>query len=151
MPYWHRERLAIKYSHTGGYKQYTFAAYCMPILGMSCSSAISIHAWVFFAYDCISILNRPVLRKLQCTLECKWLILCTLGYHGATQWLRAGENWNRTGKTLLKQPHTGMPQEKLIWNFPTLGCHWRIYNFCSLHWNTTEGTVTAHTCPDKAD
>ena len=29
----------------------------------------------------------------------------------------------------------------------TLGCHWRNSNFCSLHWNTTGGTVIAHTRP----
>ena len=41
-----------------------------------------------------------------------------------------------------------MPLEKLSWIWPTLGCHWRNSNFCSLHWNTTGWTVTAHTCPD---
>ena len=57
-------------------------------------------------------------------------------------------HWNTTGKILLKQPRTGMPLEKLSWNRPTLGCHWRNCNFCSLQWNTTGGTVTAHTGPD---
>ena len=40
-----------------------------------------------------------------------------------------------------------MPLEKLSWKCPTLECHWRNSNFCSLHWNTTGGTVTAHTRP----
>ena len=58
-------------------------------------------------------------------------------------------HWNTTGKTSLKQPHTGMPLEKLSWIRPTLGCHWRNSNVSSLHWNTTTGgTLTAHTRPD---
>ena len=36
-----------------------------------------------------------------------------------------------------------MPLEKLSWIRPTLECHWINSNFCSLHWNTTGGTVTA--------
>ena len=40
-----------------------------------------------------------------------------------------------------------MPLEKLSWNCPTLRCHWRNSYFCSLHWNTTGGIVTAHTRP----
>ena len=56
-------------------------------------------------------------------------------------------HWNTTGKTMFKQPHTGMPLGKLSWNRPTLECHWRNCNFCSLHWNTTGGIVTAHTRP----
>ena len=42
-----------------------------------------------------------------------------------------------------------MPLEKLSWSCPTLGCHWRNSNFCSLHWNTTGRTVTAHTPVSK--
>ena len=38
-------------------------------------------------------------------------------------------HWNTTGK--------------LSWNCPTLGCHWRNFNFCSLYWNTTRETITA--------
>ena len=70
-------------------------------------------------------------------------------------------HWNATGMPLvdpvytgtplekkLKQPHTGMPLEKLSWIRPTLGCHWRNSNFYSIHWNATGGTVTAHTRPD---
>ena len=57
-------------------------------------------------------------------------------------------HWITTGKTYLKQPHTGMPLVKLSWNRPQLGCHWTNFNVCSLHWNTTGGTVTAHTRPD---
>ena len=34
-----------------------------------------------------------------------------------------------------------MPLEKLSRNCPTLGCHWRNSNFCSLHWNTTGGQI----------
>ena len=76
------------------------------------------------------------------------LTQCTLGYHWATQRILAG--------------YMGTPLEKLSWNSPTLECHWRnlvataphwdatgeTFNFCSLHWNTTGWTVTAHTCPD---
>ena len=43
-------------------------------------------------------------------------------------------HWNATGEPKWKLIHTGMPLEKL-------------YNFCSLHWDTTGGTVTAHTRP----
>ena len=57
-------------------------------------------------------------------------------------------HWNTTGKTLLKQLHTGTPMEKLSGNRPTLGCHWRNSNFCSLHWSTIGGAVTAHIRPD---
>ena len=46
-----------------------------------------------------------------------------------------------------KFAYTGTPLEKRSWNCPTLGCHWRNSNFWSLHWNTTGGTVTAHTHP----
>ena len=42
---------------------------------------------------------------------------------------------------------TGTPLEKLSWNCPTLECHWRNSDYCSLHWNTTRGTITAHTNP----
>ena len=59
---------------------------------------------------------------------------CTLGYHWATQRIIAG--------------YTGTPLENLSWNSPTLECHCRNSNICSLHWNTTGGTVTAHTRPD---
>ena len=54
-------------------------------------------------------------------LEYHWLTQCILGYHGATQRILAG--------------YTGTPLEKLSWNSPTLGCHWRNSNLCSLHWN----------------
>ena len=74
---------------------------------------------------------------VQCTLECHWK---------ATGW--PSVHWDTTGKTELKQPHTGMPLDKLSWIRPTLGCHWRNSNFWSLHWNTTGGSVTAHTRPD---
>ena len=74
----------------------------------------------------------------QCTLDCHWLTQCTLGYHWATQRILAGY----TGTPLE------MPLEKLSWICPTLGCHWRNSHFCSLHWNTTGGTVTAHPRPD---
>ena len=92
-------------------------------------------------------------------LECHWLPQCALGYHWATQRILVG--------------YTGTPLEKRSWNNPTLechwrnlvehtppppppppththtlGCHWRNSNFCSQHWNTTGGTVTAHTGPD---
>ena len=86
----------------------------------------------------------PPLTLSQCTLdgpvytgiplECRRLTQCTLGYHWATQRILSG--------------NTGIPLEKLCWNSPTLECHWRNSNFCSLHWNTTEGTVIAHTRPD---
>ena len=71
---------------------------------------------------------------VQCTLECHWLTQCTLGYRWATQRILAG--------------YTGTPLEKLSWIRPTLGCHWRNSNFCSLRWNTTGGTVAAHTRHD---
>ena len=82
-------------------------------------------------------------------LECHWLTQCTLEYNWATQHILAGY----TGTPLEKlswnspPPSTGMSLEKLSWNCPTLGCHWINSNFCSLHWNTTGGTVTAHTRP----
>ena len=41
--------------------------------------------------------------------------------------------------------YTGIPLEKFSWDCPTLECHWR--NYCSLHWNTTGGTITAPTHP----
>ena len=55
--------------------------------------------------------------------------------------------WSTTRKTWLKHPHTGMQLDNLSWKCPTLECHWRNSSFCSLHWNTTGGTVTAHTRP----
>ena len=64
-------------------------------------------------------------------LECHWLTQCTLGYHLAYRRILAG--------------YTGTPLEKNSWSCPTLGCHWRNFNFCSLHWNTTGGTVPALT------
>ena len=68
-------------------------------------------------------------------LECHWLTQCTLEYHWATQRIIAG--------------YTGTPPEKLCWNSPHWNeCHWRNSNFCSLHRNTTGGTVTTHTSPD---
>ena len=70
---------------------------------------------------------------VQCTLESHWLTQCTLEHH-----------W----KNFVKTTHTGMPLEKLSWIRPTLGSHWKNSNFCSQHWNTTGGTVTAHTRPD---
>ena len=81
---------------------------------------------------------------VQCTLECHWLTQCTLAYDWATQRILA--------------VYTGTALEKLCWNSLTLECHWRNLvdnaplechwrNFCSLHWNTTGGTVTAHTRP----
>ena len=97
----------------------------------------------------------PPLTLSQCTLtgpvytgmplECYCLTQCTLGYHWATQRILAG--------------YTGTPLEKLSLNSPALECHWRNIvgsaphwdatgeTFCSLHWNTTGGTVTAHTRP----
>ena len=89
-----------------------------------------------------------------------WMVQCTLECHcNATGW--PSVHWDTTGppseylqstlehhwKNLVEQPHTGMPLEKLSWIRPTMGCHWRNSNFCSLHWNTTGGTVTAHTRP----
>ena len=57
-------------------------------------------------------------------------------------------HWNATGMPLVDPVYTGTPLEKLSWNSPTLGCHWRNSNFYSVHWNTTGGTVTAHTRPN---
>ena len=86
---------------------------------------------------------------VQCTLECHWNATGWPSVHWHTT-VRPSEyvHWNATGKTKLKQPHTGMPLEKLSWIRPTLGCHWRNSNFCSIHWNSTGGTVTAHIRPD---
>ena len=39
--------------------------------------------------------------------------------------------------------YTGTPLEKLNWNCPTLECQWRNSDYCSLHWNTTGGIITA--------
>ena len=70
-------------------------------------------------------------------------------------------HWIATGMPLVDPVYTGIPLEKLSWNSSTLECHWRNLvesaphwdatgetNFCSLHWNTTGGSVTAHTRPD---
>ena len=82
-------------------------------------------------------------------LECNWLTQCTLGYHWAIQRIFAGYTGTPLEKlSCMKQPHTGIPLEKISWIRPTLGCHWRNSNFCSLYWNTTGVTVTAHTRPD---
>ena len=78
--------------------------------------------------DC---LERPVYTGMP--LEYHWLTQYTPEYHWATQRILAG--------------YTGTPLEKLSWNSPTLECHWRNSYFCSLHWNTTGETVTAHTRP----
>ena len=37
--------------------------------------------------------------------------------------------------------------ERIRLDIHTLGCHWRNSDYCSLHWNTTGGTVTVHTHP----
>ena len=89
---------------------------------------------------------------VPCTLECHWKVTgwpsvhwdtagppseylqCTLEHH----WKKL--RWN--------SPTLECQWKKLSWIRPTLGCHWRNSNFCSLHWNTTGGTVTAHTRPD---
>ena len=98
-----------------------------------------------------------LLTLSQCTLagpvytgmppECHWLTHCTLGYHWATQWIFEGytgtplenlfgtaQHWIATGETLTVFVCTGTPLEKLSWNCPTLGCHWRNSNFFSHHW-----------------
>ena len=90
-----------------------------------------------------------------------WLVQCTLECHcNATGWSIV--HWNTTGrpseylqgtldhhwKNLVETAHTGMSLGNLSLIRPTLGCQWRNSNFCSLQWNTTGGTVTAHTCPD---
>ena len=38
--------------------------------------------------------------------------------------------------------YTETPLKRLSWNDPTLECHWGNYDYCSLHWNTTGGTIT---------
>ena len=89
-------------------------------------------------------LAEPVYTRMP--LECHWLTQWTLGYHWATQ------------RILVR--YKGTPLEKLSWNSPTLECHWRNLvetaphwdatgetNFCSLCWNTTGETATAHTHP----
>ena len=55
------------------------------------------------------ILGGPVYTGMS--PERHWLTQCTLEYHWPTQWTLAG--------------YTGTPLEKLIWNYPTLECHWR--------------------------
>ena len=60
-------------------------------------------------------------------LECHWLTQCTLGYHWVTKRILAG--------------YTGTPLEKL--SCPTLECHWKKIDYCSLHWNTTGESITA--------
>ena len=66
-------------------------------------------------------------------------------------------HWNTTGMSWFDQVYTVMPlvdpvntfrvhwntTAKIIWNCPPLECHLRNSDYCSLHWNTTEGTVTA--------
>ena len=64
-------------------------------------------------------------------LKCHWLAQCTLRYHWANQRILVG--------------YTRTPLEKLSWNCPTLECHWRNSDYCSLHRNTAGGTVKAHT------
>ena len=61
---------------------------------------------------------------------------------------RSSVHWNATGMALVDSVYNGIPLEKLSWIRPTLECHRRNSYFCSLHWNTTGGTVTAHTRPD---
>ena len=102
----------------------------------------------FTMYTCASKGRAPPFEMMdtsftlsQCTLvvpvytgmpmECHWLAQCTLGHHRETQRLLAG--------------NTGTPLEKLNWNCPTFDCHWRNYEYCSLHWNTNGRTVTTHT------
>ena len=93
------------------------------------------------------------------SLEHHWFTQCTLGYHWATQRIPAGYTGTQLEKS-WKQPHTRRPLDKLSWNCSTLGWHWKNLveiaphwdatgksNFCRLHWNTTGGTVSAHTHP----
>ena len=80
-------------------------------------------------------------------LECHWLTQCTLGYHWATQQILAGYTGTPLEKLSWNSPTLECQWKKLSWICPTLECHWRNSNFCSLHWNTTGGTVTAHTRP----
>ena len=56
------------------------------------------------------------------------LTQCTLGYHWATQWILAA--------------YAGTSLEKLIWNSPTLECHWRILVESAPHWDATGETLT---------
>ena len=67
----------------------------------------------------------PVYTEMQ--LVYHWLTQCTLGYHWTTRRILAG--------------YTGTPLEKFIWNCRTFECHLRSSGYCSLHWNTTGGTV----------
>ena len=54
-------------------------------------------------------------------------------------------HWNATGQTLTILAYTRPPLEKQItWNYPTMECHWRNSDYCSLHWNTTRGTHITH-------
>ena len=69
-------------------------------------------------------------------------------------------HWNATGMPLIDLVYTGIPMgasaniagytgtplEKLSWNCPALECH-RRFDHCSLHWNTTGGTITAPHTP----
>ena len=71
-----------------------------------------------------------ILLRTVMPLECHWWTQCSLGYHWATQ-RNSRVHWDTTGK--------------LIWNCPTLECHWRNSDYCSLHGNTTGWTITANT------
>ena len=61
-------------------------------------------------------------------LECHWLTQCTLGYHWVAQPIIAR--------------YTGTPLEKLNWNSPTLGCHWRNLVETAPHWDAIGQTLT---------
>ena len=74
------------------------------------------------------------------TLKCHWLTQCTLEHQWNKNLVETVPHWNTTGKNLFTVPYTETPLEKNSSNCPTLACHWRITDYCSLHWNTTEGT-----------
>ena len=88
---------------------------------------------------------------------CLLLLINTHPYTEPVHTGWASVHWNATGIPLVDSLgyhwatkrvlacYTGTPPAKLSWNCPTLECRWRSSDYCGLHWNTTEGTVRAHT------
>ena len=72
-----------------------------------------------------------------------WLVHCTLECHcKATGW--PSVCWDTTGRpSECLQGTLGHHWTNLVETGPHWNCHWRKSDYCSLHWNTTGGTVTA--------
>ena len=101
--------------------------------------------WNVFLFDknqCISWLKSPLPWA-----SVHWLVQRTLECHcNAIGWPCV--HCDNTGwPSEYLQGYTGAPLEKLCWNCPTLEWHWRFSDYCSVHWNTTGGTIREHAHP----